>query len=176
VLPIARCPRRPIRPPVGSVDPQKCCSKGMRWAREELNLRPLPCQIQRAIVGLYVGRLETGKDHGKAAAESGWWRRDTAMIRDARAAIVPVPTWVDCCSSAARRGIEEAWAAAAPSSSVSPPAGCGPRCRGRVGASLDGSLWRSRGSSRSCRYSRRPRRCARLPSGVLAFLAYYVCG
>ena len=25
------------------------CSGGVWWAREELNLRPLPCQIQRAI-------------------------------------------------------------------------------------------------------------------------------
>jgi hypothetical protein len=33
------------------------------WAREELNLRPLPCQIQRAAPGMNVGWLETGKDH-----------------------------------------------------------------------------------------------------------------
>jgi hypothetical protein len=39
------CPRRPIRPPVGSADPQRRCSKGLGWAREELNLRPLPCQL-----------------------------------------------------------------------------------------------------------------------------------
>jgi hypothetical protein len=31
-------------PPVGQVDEQKPCSTGVWWAREELNLRPLPCQ------------------------------------------------------------------------------------------------------------------------------------
>jgi hypothetical protein len=31
-------------PPVGQVDEQKSCSTGVWWAREELNLRPLPCQ------------------------------------------------------------------------------------------------------------------------------------
>jgi len=45
------------------------CSEPVWWAREELNLRPLPCQIQRAATGLYVGRLETGKDHEEAAGE-----------------------------------------------------------------------------------------------------------
>jgi hypothetical protein len=39
------------------------------WAQNELNLRPLSCQIQRATVRLYVGRLETGKDRSKAAGE-----------------------------------------------------------------------------------------------------------
>jgi hypothetical protein len=38
-------------------------------AREELNLRPLPCQIQRGSTGMYIGWLETGKDHWKAAGE-----------------------------------------------------------------------------------------------------------
>ena len=42
----------------------------MWWAREELNLRPLPCQIPRAPIGLYVGGLETGNDHWKPAGET----------------------------------------------------------------------------------------------------------
>jgi hypothetical protein len=46
----------------GTRDLQKPCSGEVWWAREELNLRPLPCQLQRATAGLYVGRLETGKD------------------------------------------------------------------------------------------------------------------
>jgi hypothetical protein len=35
-------------------DVQKPCSGEVWWAREELNLRPLPCQIQRGSKGLYV--------------------------------------------------------------------------------------------------------------------------
>jgi len=46
-LPTAGRARRAVRPPVRSADPQKRCSGGMRWAREELNLRPLPCQAMR---------------------------------------------------------------------------------------------------------------------------------
>jgi hypothetical protein len=37
--------------------------------REELNLRPLPCQIQRARAGRYIGGLEIGKDHRKVPGE-----------------------------------------------------------------------------------------------------------
>jgi hypothetical protein len=37
------------------------------WAREELNLRPLPCQIQRALSGQDVARLRIVKEDEKAA-------------------------------------------------------------------------------------------------------------
>jgi hypothetical protein len=40
-------------PPIASISEtagmRKSCSQGIRWAREELNLRPLPCQIPRRI-------------------------------------------------------------------------------------------------------------------------------
>jgi hypothetical protein len=39
----------------GHVAPQKPWLEPVLWAREELNLRSLPCQIQRAATGMYVG-------------------------------------------------------------------------------------------------------------------------
>jgi hypothetical protein len=48
---------------------QKPWSELVSWAREELSLRPLPCQIQRATTGLYVGGLESENDHQKTAGE-----------------------------------------------------------------------------------------------------------
>jgi hypothetical protein len=86
----------------GRASQQKPCSKRVRWAREELNLRPLPCQIQRAAVGMNVGRLEAGKDHRKAAAERRRQHPSPPTIRHDSPTVVPVPTTVGCCPSAAQ--------------------------------------------------------------------------
>ena len=73
------------------------------WAREELNLRPLPCQIQRASAGLYVGGLEIGKDHKDAAGERRYQRPAAPTIRHDPPTVMLVRTSVGCCPSAARR-------------------------------------------------------------------------
>jgi hypothetical protein len=48
---------------------RKCRSERCRWAREELNLRPLPCQIPRAPRGQYVAPLRIVDDVEKATGE-----------------------------------------------------------------------------------------------------------
>jgi hypothetical protein len=81
-----------------------CKSTGQRgvwWAREELNLRPLPCQIQRARAGLNVGGLETGKDYRKAAGEPWNQGPSPPTIYHVSPTVVLVPTAVGCCPSAA---------------------------------------------------------------------------
>jgi hypothetical protein len=72
------------------------------WARQGLNLRLLPCQIQRANPVMYVGRLEAGKDHRKAAGGRRCHRPAAPTIRHASAGVVLIPTAVGCCPSAAR--------------------------------------------------------------------------
>src|SRR5829696_3388590 len=86
------------RPPFESAGLQKCCSKGVRWAREELNLRPLPCQIQRATADLNVGPLETGKDHRKAAGERKCHRPAAPTIRHPSIRVVLISTAIGCCA------------------------------------------------------------------------------
>jgi hypothetical protein len=71
------------------------------WAREELNLRPLPCQIQRASTGLYVGGLETGKDHREAAGERRCQRPAASTVCHGSPRVVVIPTAVSCCPFAA---------------------------------------------------------------------------
>jgi hypothetical protein len=62
-LPDRGPPRLPMPiSPVASADPQKRCSGGIRWAREDLNLRPLPCQITRA---RYRHARRTVRDPGR---------------------------------------------------------------------------------------------------------------
>ena len=51
---------------------QKPWSELVSWVREELSLRPLPCQIQRATTGLYVGGLESENDHQKTLVRIAW--------------------------------------------------------------------------------------------------------
>jgi hypothetical protein len=75
----------------------------MRWAREELNLRPLPCQIPRAFASLYVGRLKSGKNRWKATGERRCQRPAAPTIRHGSPSVVLIPTAVSCCPSAARR-------------------------------------------------------------------------
>jgi hypothetical protein len=77
------------------------CSEWVWWAREELNLRPLPCQIQRAAAGRYVGQLEIGKDHQKAAGERSRQGPSALTIHHDSLTAVLVPTAVGCCPSAA---------------------------------------------------------------------------
>jgi hypothetical protein len=83
--------------------PTKALLKGVRWAREELNLRPLPCQIPRAPTSLYGGRVETGKDHQKAAGERRSQRPAAPTVCHDSPTLVLVPTAVGCCPSAADR-------------------------------------------------------------------------
>jgi hypothetical protein len=71
------------------------------WAREELNLRPLPCQIQRAIAALYGGRSKIVEDGWKAPGEARCQRLSPQMIRHDSPTIVLIPTAVVCCPSAA---------------------------------------------------------------------------
>ena len=73
----------------------------MWWAREELNLRPLPCQIQRATTDVYSGRSRNVKDGRKAAAKNKRKGMDAPTIRHAPPAITSVPTTVGCCPYAA---------------------------------------------------------------------------
>ena len=63
-LPVGGCPRRPIRPPVGSADPQRRCSKGVGWAREELNLRPLPRQLSSRRANSVIMRRRHSESSG----------------------------------------------------------------------------------------------------------------
>jgi hypothetical protein len=49
--------------------------------REELNLRPLPCQIQRASAGLSIGGVQIGKDHEEAGGERRCQRPAAPTIR-----------------------------------------------------------------------------------------------
>jgi hypothetical protein len=95
---------RPTRRSAGRTSLQKPCSGWIRWAREELNLRPLPCQIQRASARLYAGRLEIGKDPRKAAVQHRCQHPAPPTIRHGPPTVVLVPTAVGCCPSAARRG------------------------------------------------------------------------
>src|SRR5829696_3846521 len=74
---------------------------GRPWAREELNLRPLPCQIQRAITAVYSGRSRNVKDGRKAAAKNKRKGMDAPTIRHAPPAITSVPSTVGCCPYAA---------------------------------------------------------------------------
>jgi hypothetical protein len=73
------------------------------WAREELNLRPLPCQIQRASTGLYIRWLKIGKDRSSTAAERGCQRPTAPTVHHGPRRVVLIPTAVGCCPSAARR-------------------------------------------------------------------------
>ena len=75
----------------------------MWWAREELNLRPLPCQIPRTSAGPYGGWLETGKDDQKGAVEWRCERLGALTIRHGSPRVVLISTAVGCCPSAARR-------------------------------------------------------------------------
>jgi hypothetical protein len=72
------------------------------WAREELNLRPLPCQIQRATTVMFGGGQQTVKDRRKTAGESAWDRPVAVTVCQPPAANLPVPTSAVCCPSAAR--------------------------------------------------------------------------
>jgi hypothetical protein len=87
--------------------PQSARSQGRPcggwWAREELNLRPLPCQINAPWMACMPDGQQTVKDHRKAAGERRLWRPSAPTIRHAPPAIVPVPTVAICCPSAARR-------------------------------------------------------------------------
>jgi hypothetical protein len=78
-------------------------SANVWWAREELNLRPLPCQIPRGFASLYVRRLKTGKDRRKAAGERRYQCPSYPTIHHGSPAVVLLPTAVGCCPSAARR-------------------------------------------------------------------------
>jgi hypothetical protein len=67
--PVKRSPDRWIllttdpRPIKGRDDLQMRCSTRVWWAREELNLRPLPCQIQRPLCGPYItGLMNRGRE------------------------------------------------------------------------------------------------------------------
>jgi hypothetical protein len=80
---------------------QKPWSEPVWWAREELNLRPLPCQIPRAAPGMNVGRLENGKDHRRAAGERRYQCPSSPTICHGSPTVVLVPTAVGCCPSAA---------------------------------------------------------------------------
>jgi hypothetical protein len=97
----------PASPPIPSIQRTRYFTKALlkaaAWAREELNLRPLPCQIQRASASMYVGRLNTGKDHRKAAGERTCNRSAAPTISHASLRVVLIPTAVGCCPSAARR-------------------------------------------------------------------------
>jgi hypothetical protein len=107
-------------PSVGRSDLQKPCSRGVWWAREELNLRPLPCQIQRASTSLYLERVETGKDHEKAAAYRTSQHPDPPTIRPGSPRVALVTTAISCCPSAARARL-----AGSPISNANQPeAGC----------------------------------------------------
>jgi hypothetical protein len=66
-----------------------------------LNLRPLPCQIQRAITALYSGRSRNVKDGRKAAAKNKRKGMDAPTVRHAPPAITSVPSTVGCCPYAA---------------------------------------------------------------------------
>jgi hypothetical protein len=90
------------RPPVGQQAYKGAAQRGVRWAREELNLRPLPCQIQRASASLNDARLDTGKDHQKAAGERRYQRSGASTIRHASPAVLLVAMMIGCCPSAAR--------------------------------------------------------------------------
>ena len=87
--------------PIHQSDQQthKALLRRIRWAREELNLRPLPCQIQQAFTGLYIGRLQTGEDRWKAAGERRCLSQNPPTIRHGSSALVLVPTAVlpICC-------------------------------------------------------------------------------
>ena len=52
---------------------------------------------------MYVGRLETGKDHRKPAGERSCHRPAAPTIPHGSSAVVLIPTAVGCCPSAARR-------------------------------------------------------------------------
>jgi hypothetical protein len=71
------------------------------WAREELNLRPLPCQIQRTCAGLYVGWLGMGKNRQKAAGERWYQGPSAPTFHHYSPTVVLVLTAVGCCPSAA---------------------------------------------------------------------------
>jgi hypothetical protein len=92
----------PIRLSMGTGSLQKPCSRRVWWAREELNLRPLPCQIQRVCAGLNVGWLEIGKDRRKAAGERTCQCPSHPTICLGSLSIVLIPMPVGCCLSAAR--------------------------------------------------------------------------
>jgi hypothetical protein len=65
---------------------QNPCSEQVQWAWEELNLRPLPCQIQRAPAGLNFGLSEIGKDVEGCAGQRRYRRPCAPMIcHDSRA-------------------------------------------------------------------------------------------
>jgi hypothetical protein len=52
------------------MEPANVLLRPMLWAREELILRPLPCQIQRAQSACTFEEQWTGKDRWKAAGKS----------------------------------------------------------------------------------------------------------
>jgi len=91
------------RPPAGRASLQKPCSHQVWWAREELNLRPLPCQIQRAPRGQYVAPLRILDDGEKAAGKCRCQCPGDPTIRHAFPAVVLLPMAVGCCPFAARR-------------------------------------------------------------------------
>src|SRR5215208_1954590 len=76
-------------------------SERMRWAREELNLRPLPCQIQRAPTDMYFGWLEIGKDYRNAAGDRSYGCPSAPTIHHDSPTVMLVPTKAGCCPSAA---------------------------------------------------------------------------
>jgi hypothetical protein len=96
-----RAPSATTRPLVGRTSVQTPCSKRVRWAREELNLHPLPCQIPRASADLFIGWLQIGKDHRKPAGERKSRCVYAPPIRDGSSTIFIDPLVVDCCPSAA---------------------------------------------------------------------------
>jgi hypothetical protein len=85
----------------GTSSPQKPWSERVWWAREELNLRPLPCQIPRAAPAMNVGPVEIGKDHQKAADERRS-QHPSPTIRQDSSTVMLVATAVGCCLSAAQ--------------------------------------------------------------------------
>jgi hypothetical protein len=82
---------------------QKPSSARVWWAQEELNLRPLPCQIQRVMASVYVGWLRIRKDRRKVAGEPRCQCPSNPTIHHDSPMVVLVPTAVGCCPSAARR-------------------------------------------------------------------------
>jgi hypothetical protein len=104
----------PARPPHDHVHQQtyglqKPYSKGVRWAREELNLRPLPCQIQRAVSSCSSDTQQTVEERSKTAGDSGQEHRQALTIRPALAVVLSVPASAICCPAAARAGLISAF-------------------------------------------------------------------
>jgi hypothetical protein len=97
-------PGQRIRNRLRPISPQRPWSELVSWAREELNLRPLPCQIQRVPPGLYVGQSEMGKDQDGVAGQRVRHPSDAPTIRHGSSAVVMISTPVGCCPSAARTG------------------------------------------------------------------------